>query len=70
MALDAVGQAYGDVSAMASANDMAVGMNDRWVIAECITQQARLVTGDRRQARLAQLVAGRLGDVFEVVVAD
>jgi predicted nucleic acid-binding protein len=70
VSLDAVGQAYGDVSATASDNGLAVGMNDRWIIAECITQRARLVTGDRRQARLAELVAERLGGAFEVVVAD
>jgi predicted nucleic acid-binding protein len=70
VSLDAVGQAYGDVSAIATENGVALGMNDRWIIAECVTQRARLVTGDRRQARFAELVAEHLGDAFEVVVAD
>lgn len=70
VSLDEVGEAYGDVSAVASVNSMALGMNDRWIIAECVAQRAHLVTGDRRQARLAQLVAAGLGDVFEVIVAE
>ena len=70
VSLDAVGQAYGDVSAIATESGVALGMNDRWIIAECVTQRARLVTGDRQQARLAELVAEHLGDAFEVVVAD
>jgi predicted nucleic acid-binding protein len=70
VSLDAVGQAYGDVSAIATENGVALGMNDRWIIAECVTQRARLVTGDRQQARLAELVAEHLGGAFEVVIAD
>jgi predicted nucleic acid-binding protein len=70
VSLDAVGQAYGDDTAIATENGVALGMNDRWIIAECVTQRARLVTGDRRQARLAELVAEHLGDAFEVLVVD
>lgn len=70
VSLDEVGQAYGDVSATASENGIGLGMNDRWVIAECVTQRARLVTGDRAQARLAALVATRSGVAFDVVIAD
>lgn len=69
-ALDDVGQTYGDVSATASANDLTLGMNDRWIIAECVVLGARLVTGDRRQARVAELFAARFGRPIAVVVAD
>ena len=65
VSLDEVGVAYGDVSALASDEGIALGMNDRWIIAECVTQRARLVTGDRQQAHLAELVSG-----LETVVAD
>ncbi len=68
--LDEVGTVYGSVSAVANANGLALGMNDRWVIAECVTQRAHLVTGDRRQARLAELVTAGLNDAFEVVLTD
>lgn len=65
VSLDEVGEAYGDVSAAARANGIALGTNDRWIIAECVTQRARLVTGDRQQARLAELMLG-----IQPVVAD
>jgi predicted nucleic acid-binding protein len=70
VSLDEVGQIYGDVSAIANANGLAVGMNDRWVITECVTQRTRLVTGDRRQARLAELVALARDVPLEVLIAD
>jgi predicted nucleic acid-binding protein len=69
-ALDEVGQAYGDVCATASANELSLGVNDRWIIAECAVLRARLVTGDRRQAQLAELVGARLGQTIGVVIAD
>ncbi len=65
VSLDEVGEAYGDVSGLAIREGIALGMNDRWIIAECVTQGARLVTGDRRQARLAELVSG-----MDTVVVD
>ena len=68
--LDDVGQAYADVSAIATHSDVAIGMNDRWIIAECVTQGAGLVTGDRRQARLAELVVEQSVGSFDVVIAD
>lgn len=69
--LDDVGEAYGSISAMAGTNGIALGMNDRWVIAECITQGVDLVTGDRRQAQLAELVVEQsLGTFAVVTVAD
>ena len=70
VALDEMGQVYGDVSAIAHANGLSVGMNDRWVIAECVTQRTRLVTGDRRQGELAELVAVSRDIPVEVLVAD
>ena len=70
VSLDDVGTAYGDVSALARDHDIALATNDRWIIAECVTQQADLVTGDRRQAQLAELAAERLGAAFDVRVVD
>jgi hypothetical protein len=70
VALDAVGQVYGDVSAIANANGLSVGMNDRRVIAECVAQRTRIVTGDRRQARLAELVATARDVPVEVLIAN
>jgi len=69
-ALDEVGQIYGDVSAMASANELRLGMNDRWIIAESVVLGARLVTGDRRQAHLAELVGARRAEPLDIIVAD
>lgn len=43
---------YGDVSAAASAGGLRLGMNDRWIVAECVTFGAILVTCDETQARL------------------
>ena len=68
--LDELGLAYGAVSAMATANGVTLGMNDRWIIAECMTQGAGLVTGDRRQAELAELVVENSLGTFDVVTID
>jgi hypothetical protein len=68
--LDDLGLAYGAVSAIAVANGVAIGMNDRWIIAECVTQGAGLVTGDRRQAQLAELVAASSVGTFGVVIVE
>lgn len=65
-----VGNAYGEVSAIATANSVATGMNDRWIIAECMTQAAGLITADRRQARLAELVAEQSAADFDVVLVE
>jgi len=43
---------YGDASAAATAGGLRLGMNDRWVVAECVTFGAILVTCDEIQARL------------------
>jgi len=43
---------YGDASAAATAGGLRLGMNDRWIVAECVTFGAILVTCDETQARL------------------
>ena len=43
---------YGDASAAAAAGGLRLGMNDRWIVAECVTFGAILVTCDETQARL------------------
>jgi len=68
VSLHEVGRAYGDVSAMATEAGMSIGMNDRWIIAECISQRTRLVTADRRQAQLSELVADHSQLEFDVVL--
>ncbi|HQZ33076.1 MAG TPA: PIN domain-containing protein [Ilumatobacteraceae bacterium] len=44
---------YGDASAAATAGGLRLGMNDRWIVAECVAFGAILVTCDETQARLA-----------------
>jgi predicted nucleic acid-binding protein len=68
VSLHEVGRAYGDVSAMATDAGMSIGMNDRWIIAECISQGTRLVTADRRQAQLGELVVDHSKLKFDVVL--
>lgn len=46
---------YGDASAAASASGLRLGMNDRWIVAECVTFGAILVTCDETQASLEGL---------------
>lgn len=70
VSMDDIGQAYGSVSAIAAANGVGLGMNDRWIIAECVTQGAGLVTGDRRQARVAELVVEHSVGTFDVITVD
>ncbi|MGK0275254.1 MAG: putative nucleic acid-binding protein [Ilumatobacter sp.] len=67
VSLHEVGRAYGDVSAVATEAGMSIGMNDRWIIAECVSQGARLVTADRRQAQLGELVADHSQLEFDAV---
>ena len=43
---------YGDASAAATASGLRLGMNDRWIVAECVTFRAILLTCDETQARL------------------
>ena len=43
---------YGDASAEATAGRLRLGSNDRWIVAECVTLGAVLVTCDETQARL------------------
>lgn len=59
--LDELGRLYGIVSAVSAAPELRTGMNDRWVIAECLALDTELVTCDRSQAHLVDAVAEALG---------
>jgi predicted nucleic acid-binding protein len=59
--IDELARLYGVVSAASAQPDLRAGMNDRWVIAECLAFGAGLVTADARQSRLATAVAEQSG---------
>lgn len=60
---------YGIVSGTSANPELRAGMNDRWVVAECVAFGAGLITADARQARLATAVARDTGFQLSVTVA-
>ncbi len=68
--LDELSELYGAVSATSAQPELRAGMNDRWVIAECLAYRSGLVTGDQRQARLAGAAAATAGISLDVTLVD
>lgn len=68
--LDELARLYGVVSATSAQPDLRVGMNDQWVVAECLAFGAGLVTADARQARLATAVADQTGLPIVVTLTE
>ena len=66
---DELARLYGVVSATSAKPELRAGMNDRWVVAECLAFGVALVTSDVRQARLATAVAGDAGLQLSVTIA-
>ena len=68
--LDELARLYGIVSATSTEPSLRAGMNDRWVVAECLAFGTGLVTADARQARLATTVADQTGLPLTVTLAE
>ncbi len=64
--LDELARLYGLVSAISAEPELRSGMNDRWIVAECLAYGSDLVTADHRQARLAEAAARAVGATISI----